>query len=540
MLECGVLTLFLALACTDPSAPVDSAPIVADPPVQPEVTPGAPVLRRLTEEQYGNTVHALLGADVVLPTALEPDASASGLREVGAGTNAVSPHGVEQYEDASYLLARQALAAERRASVVPCTPTATVDDACAAQFVRTMGRRAWRRSLTDEEVTRLVGVAQLASTQLGDFHEGLAFALAALLQSPNFLYRVELGEPDPSNPALRRLTGAELATRLAYFVWNTTPDDTLLDAAELGALDTDEGLQTQLARMLADPRARQGVRAFFDDMLRLYLLGDMIKDTTVFVHMSPEVGPAAREETLLGLEALVDEGGDYRSFFTTRRTFVDRKLAAIYGVRAPAREGFGEVTLPAEGGRRGFLGQVGFLAPNAHPVSSSATRRGVFLREVLLCQDIPAPPADVNTSIPEPSEDARTLRERVAVHLEDPSCAGCHRLTDPIGLGLENFDGLAGWRTTEAGAAIDPSGELDGADFADAWELGQVVADHPRVGACLAETMYRYAVGRPIADGEEDETSFLAARLALAGHAVQALQREIILSPGFRNVGALP
>lgn len=514
--------------------------MVAEPPVQPEVTPGAPILRRLTEAQYGNTIHDLLGTEIVLPTALEPDAAASGLREVGAGTHAVSPHGVEQYEDAAYFLARQALAVDHRASLVPCTPVATVDDACAAQFVRTLGRRAWRRSLTEDEVTRLVGVAQLASTQLGDFHQGLEFVVAALLQSPNFLYRIELGEPDATDSGVRRLTGAELATRLAYFVWNTAPDDALLDAAELGALDTDDGLQAQATRLLADPRARQGVRAFFDDMLRLYLLDDMIKDTTVFVHMSPDVGPAAREETLLGLEALVEEGGDYRSFYTTQRTFVDRKLAAIYGVRAPTREGFGEVTLPSAGGRRGFLGQVGFLGPNAHPVSSSATRRGVFLREVLLCQNIPAPPAGVNTSIPEPDADARTLRERVAVHLEDPTCAGCHRLTDPIGLGLETFDGLAGWRTTEAGATIDPSGELDGAAFADAWELGQVVADHPRVGACLAETLYRYAVGRPIADGEEDETSFLAARLALAGHAVQALQSEIILSPGFRNVGALP
>ncbi len=535
-----MLTLLLALACSDPPAPADTAPVAAEPPVQPDVTPGTPILRRLTSEQYGNTVHDLLGADLVLPNDLEPDEAASGLREVGAGTNAVSPHGVEQYEEGAYLLARQALAEDHRAAVVPCTPSATVDDACAEQFVRTLGRRAWRRSLTEEEVTRLVGVAQLAATQLGDFHQGLEFALAALLQSPNFLYRVELGEPDANDPALRRLTGAELATRLAYFLWNTTPDDTLLDAAELGALDTDEGLQTQLARMLADPRARQGVRAFFDDMLRLYVLDDMIKDTTVFVHMSPDVGPAAREETLLGLEALVAEGGDYRSFYTTRRTFVDRKLAAIYGVRAPAREGFGEVTLPDDGGRRGFLGQVGFLAPNAHAVSSSATRRGIFLREVVLCQEIPAPPAGVNTSIPEPDADARTLRERVAVHLEDPSCASCHRLMDPIGLGLENFDGLAGWRTTEAGATIDPSGELDGVAFADAWELGQVVADHPRVGACLAETMYRYAVGRPIAEGEEDEAAYLTARLALAGHAVQALQSDIVLSPGFRNVGALP
>jgi hypothetical protein len=383
-------------------------------------------------------------------------------------------------------------------------------------------------------------VADLAATQLGDFHEGLTYGVAALLQSPNFLYRVEYGEPDPEAPALRRLTGVELATRLAFFLWNTTPDDALLDAAETGALDTPEGLAMQAERMLEDPRARQGVRAFFDDMLHLYLLEDLEKDPTVFVAMNPEVGPAAREETLLGLEAIYAEDGDYRSFYTTSRTFVDRRLAAIYNVRAPEREGFGEVELPREGGRRGFLGQVGFLAPNAHVVSSSATRRGMFLREVILCQSIPAPPAGVNTSIPEPDADARTLRERVAVHLEDPTCAGCHRLMDPIGLGLENFDGLGVWRTSDGGATIDPSGDLDGEAFADAWELGAAVAEHPRVGTCLAETMLRYATGRAIGEGEEDEVDYLGARMGLAGHAMKALQRDIVNSPSFRNVGALP
>ncbi len=531
-----MLTFLTLLACSDPVTS-DMAPL---PLVQPEVVPDPPVLRRLTQAQYGNAVRDVLGADVVLPTDLEPDEPLDGLREVGAGATTISPRGVEHYEEASYLLARQALDAAHRGTLVPCEPSASVDPTCATAFVRATGRRLWRRSLTDEEAARIATVADVAATQLGDFHMGLQYALAALLQSPNFLYRVELGAPSDDAPGQRALTGVELATRLSFFLWNTTPDDVLLDAAETGALATEDGLRTQAARMLADPRARQGVRAFFDDMLRLYLLEDLQKDPALFVHMNPEIGPSAREETLLGLEALVAEDGDYRTLFTTTRTFVDRRLAALYGVQAPAREAFGEVVLPEEGGRRGLLGQVGFLAPNAHVVSSSATRRGVFLREALLCQEIPSPPANANTAIPEPSADARTMRDRVAIHLEDPNCASCHRITDPIGLGLENFDGLGGWRLTDNGETIDPSGELDGVAFADAWELGAVLSEHPRVGACLADTMLRYATGRTVAEGEEAEVDYLGARLALAGHAVKALQLDIVTSPSFRFVGELP
>jgi hypothetical protein len=273
-------------------------------------------------------------------------------------------------------------------------------------------------------------------------------------------------------------------------------------------------------------------------MLQLYALDDLSKDPSVFVLASATLGPAAREETLRGLEHIVLQADeDYRTIFTTQRAFIDRELATLYEVRAPAREGFGETWLDASGGRRGLLGQAAFLAANAHAVSSSATKRGVFIREVLLCQDMPPPPAGVDTSIPEPSEDAVTLRDRVAVHLTDPTCASCHKLTDPIGLGLENFDGLGGWRLTENGGTIDPSGELDGAAFADAWALGQVLFDHPRTGPCLTETLFNYAVGHAMVESEEPTVEHLAESFALASYSVKALLAQIATSPGFRTAG---
>lgn len=232
-----------------------------------------------------------------------------------------------------------------------------------------------------------------------------------------------------------------------------------------------------------------------------------------------------------------EEDGDWRDVLTTRHTFVDRKLASIYAIPAPAREGFGEAELPADGGRRGLLGQVSFLALQAHPASTSVTRRGIFVREVLLCQDIPPPPANANTSIPEATEAAPTMRDRVAQHLADPTCASCHTVTDPIGLGLENFDGLGSWRDTENGHPIDPSGELDGGAFGGAWDLAKVVRDHPDLGPCLTRTLYQYATAQVAQDGDEALVNWHAEGFAASGHRVRFLLRDLATSPGFRKVG---
>ncbi len=534
--------LFILAACAcQPAA--DPAPAPRGP--APALTAPAPTLRRLTQVQYVNTIDDLLGEGLLLPTALEPDTAVSGLSSVGASVTAISPFGVEQYEDAAYLLAEQVAAnPERLAATMGCDPAM---DGCLATFVASFGRRAFRRTLTDEEAARVVAVGELAAATLGDTPSGVVYALAALLQSPHFLYREELGEPDPGDPtgdpddsSGRRFTSVEMASRLSFFLWNTTPDEELLSAGEAGDLVTDAGLAAQVDRLLTDARAQEGVRTLFTEMLRLDQLDDLSKDPTVFLHMGPEVGPSAREETLLGIDALVfTEAGDYRDFFTTRRTFLDPVLAAMYNVQAPAMDGFAETTLSADDGRAGFLGQASFLALSAHPTSSSATLRGEFIREILLCQTIPPPPADVDTSIPAPTEAAPTLRDRVAVHLTDPTCAGCHQLTDPLGLGLENFDGLGMWRLTENGGTIDPTGQLDGADFTDALGLGEVVADHGSLGPCLAETAYRYATGHSVTDGEDALVDWHATGFSEKDFRVVDLLSDISMSPGFRRVGEI-
>lgn len=495
-----------------------------------EPAPGQ--MRRLTQAQYGNLVHDLLGEDVVLPPSLEPDVASNGLVAIGASTFGVSARGVDQYERAAFSIAEQAMQPERRDAFLPCEPTE--DASCMELFVRTIGRRAWRRPLSGEEIDRLLRIGQEATDALGDVHRGFEYILATILQSPDFLFRVEVGRPGPEG---REFTSWEMAERLSFFLWNSGPDDALLDAAARDELEG-ERLAGLVDSMLEDPRAVRGLRAFFTEMLGLAQLDELRKDPTVFEHIGPDVGPSAREETLRVIEWLVfEQDADYRDLMTTSTTFINRKLASIYGVRAPARDGFARYDFPAESLRRGLLGHVSVLAGHSHFSSSSATLRGAFIRRNLMCGSIPPPPADVDTSIPPPLPGAATLRDRVARHLEDPTCAGCHRLMDPLGLGLENFDALGRFRTTDNDQIIDASGSISGVDFEDPLELGATIAASEEYPLCLSRTMYRYATGHLERPSEAATLRVINDAFEASGYRVRELMRVIATSEGFTRVG---
>ena len=194
--------------------------------------------------------------------------------------------------------------------------------------------------------------------------------------------------------------------------------------------------------------------------------------------------------------------------------------------------------LPDDGLRRGLLGQVSVLALASHPTSSSATLRGAYVREKVLCHEIPNPPSNVDTSIPEPTPDAPTLRDRVTAHLVDPNCAGCHTLMDPIGLAFENFDGLGRYRATDGGAEIDAHGALDGKRYDGPIELAEVLFDHEDTGSCVAKHVYRYATGHRETDGEAEVVANLAGRFGASGYRIKALLLETVMSPGFRRAGS--
>lgn len=541
-LAIGVLSasaiIGLASSCTTTQEP-STTPIDLTEPVATETlenfAPAPPTLARLTQRQYRNTIGDLFGEDIVAPASLEQDLPSAGLQAVGATTNSVSPRGVEQYFEGAKSLAAQLFeTTARRDAIVSCTPSGTADTACMAEVLSTWGRRLWRRPLTTTEVDAVVALAAQAAGALESFDRGLEYGFIALLSSPHFLYRVEVGQSDGD---ARFLTPFEFATRLSFFLWNSTPDDALLEAAEDGRLDTEEGRLEQIDRLMADPRNREATRNFVAEWLHLYELDEMGKDPFVFKHFSPELGASAREETLrLAEHVIYALDADFRTFFTSRTTFVDRRLAAIYNIPAPAEEGFAQVELPSDGARAGFLGQVSFLGLHAHPVSSSATLRGVFIRKTLLCQAVPSPPAGLNTAIPEPSEDAKTLRERLLVHMEDPSCGACHGFIDPPGFGLEQFDGIGRYRVEDNGAPIDPTGELDGDPFETPVELMELIANHAGLTQCVVKQLYSYATGHSPVSGEYALLDALDERFAAGGFRFQQLMRDVATSPGFRTV----
>jgi hypothetical protein len=526
--------LVTALVACEENRPLESdATTVA----RADVRPGPVSMRRLTHAQYHRSIADLFGDGVVVPDLLEPDVPQGGLLSVGAGDTTFSARGVASMEDAAYAIAAQVLDDEaQRRRLVPCAPAGPVDSACARQFVEQVGRSAWRRPLTGEEVQRITAVADGAAGTLGDFHAGLEYAVAALLQSPNFVFRVELGAGEGE---ARRFDDFELASRLSFFLWNSTPDARLLDQAAAGALSTDAGLLAEAKRLLVSPRAREGLSNFFSEQLLLYELDELSKDPMIFEHFSTELGADAREETLqLLLHTVLEADSDFRDIMTTRETFLNPRLSALYDVPAPTREGFRRVRLPEEANRAGLLTHASILNLHAHQVSSSATLRGKFVRTVLLCQTIPPPPVNVDTSIPEASGTARTLRDRVKEHLENPSCAGCHNLLDPIGLALENYDGIGRWRTDDNDARIDASGELDGIPYTDAIGLGQTVRDHEDFAPCVVRTLVRYATGRVEDPSEGAALEALSERFAEVGHRVRPMLLEIVMSPLFRQAGA--
>ncbi|MCA9545026.1 MAG: DUF1588 domain-containing protein, partial [Myxococcales bacterium] len=322
-------------------------------------------------------------------------------------------------------------------------------------------------------------------------------ALAAMLQSPQFLYRLTAPTPDEVEGAAVPLAGWVRASRLSYFLWGSTPDEALLAAAEAGALGTVEGVAAQVRRILPDPRTRATVQHFHRQWLGLDALARMEKD-----HPYPGGVEALRAVLARSVEALVDEafvqGVD--ALLSGPSLHVDGDLAALLGLPAPAGD-FGPVAAPADQ-RAGLLTHPAVLAKLAHPDQTSPIHRGIFVRERLLCQTLPPPPADLIIEPPDPDPRA-TTQQRFAQHTADPACAGCHTLMDPVGFGFENYDELGRFRQTENGLPVDASGELVApptpdlaGPFDGAVALAERLAQSPAVKQCVATWWFRYALAR--------------------------------------------
>jgi hypothetical protein len=497
-------------------------------------------MRLLSQEQYFNTLNYVFGPDLQVAAHFAPFQRTDGLLASGGASAGVTMGQVQEFQRAAGALAEQVVSPAHRAYLVPCTPRRIkgADRECARKFLLPIARLLFRRPLDAQTAEAVIARSVEAAERLDDFYAGLAVALEGLLMSPQALFVIDRAEPDPSRPGYARLDAFSLASRLSFFLWNAAPDDELLRAAERGELATPEGLAKSVERMLASPRVENGVRAFFADMLRFDDLAVLAKDPGIYPNFGAETIADAREQTLRTLvDHLLVRKRDYRALFTSRDTFVSPSLAVIYDVTAPP--GWTAYTSPPDSPRAGLLTQVSFLAAHAHPGRSSATLRGKALRELLLCQTVPRPPPNVDFSLLEDADSRlKTARERLDVHRTNPVCAGCHKITDPIGLAFENFDGAGQYRATENGAAIDASGALDGRTFTDLGGLSQAVHDHPQVSACLVRRVYAWATGGPAQPSDKPMLEWLGKRFAADGHRLPDLMRTVAQSSAFATVRA--
>jgi Protein of unknown function (DUF1592)/Protein of unknown function (DUF1588)/Protein of unknown function (DUF1595)/Protein of unknown function (DUF1587)/Protein of unknown function (DUF1585) len=487
------------------------------------------LLRRLTHSQYNNTVRDLLGDYSRPADRFPPEDFVNGFKNQ-LRTQGMPPLLTEAYSAAAEKLALNAFRAGDVNGLLPCKPASARDVKCRDQFVRAFGLRAFRRPLSDVEVRRYAAVFSTQAAKTGKFLEGARVVVEAMLQSPKFLFHVE---------SRLRAEGAsasdyEIASRLSYFLWDTMPDRRLLDAAGNGELRTAEGLERVARRMLNQPLARQAIDEFFAQWLRFDRVLGSVKDRRRYPEFTPELAAMMVQETRMLLDNLVWNDGNFMEAFTADYSFLNADLASLYGMPAPSGE-FELVRFPADSHRSGLLGQASFLASNAGPVETSPTARGIFIREQLLCQHVPNPPPGVNTQVPEPTADRPLARrQRMQAHVENPTCASCHRLMDPIGFGLENYDASGRWRDREviefenSGARgraavkkielpIDANGEIAGlanSAFSEPRAIGRLLAESRACQECVAKQLFRYAFGRmeSAADRETVRSAFAAFR----------------------------
>ena len=510
------------------------------------VTEGAaPEMWRLTQEQYANIVSDLFGEHIVVGGQFDPLRRTDGLIAIGARSARITPAGFENFYAVARSVADQVAAPENRADLFPCAPQniSEPDDACAGKFLSEVGRLLFRRTLTETELTTAVKAARDAAAISSDFYAGVAEGLAGLMSTPMFLFVIDMTEPDPDHPGQVRLTGPSKASRLSFLLWNTTPDAELLAVAENGDLHTPNGLAKQVDRMMSSPRVETGARAFFSDFLNFEKFEILEKDPVIFPAFSIRVVEDAQEQMLRTLyDHLFVQDHDYRDIFTSRKTFVSPALARIYRVPIDRPDGgWMPHTFGTEDHYAGLLTQIGFLALNAHPGRSSPTLRGRAIREVLLCQKVPDPPGDVDqTLFFDPDSPVKTARERLSAHSTNATCAGCHKLTDPVGLGLERFDGIGEFRTTENGAPIDITGDLDGAPYNDVKELGMVMRNNPATPACIVNRIASYALGRSFSMDEAQYFRYLEKVFAESNYNLPKLLKTIAMSDAFFKVSETP
>jgi hypothetical protein len=455
------------------------------------IEPGPSPLRRLTRWEYNQTVHDLLGDTSAPANSFVPEAVQFGFDNgaLGATMSAVV---IEQFEAASIALAHDA--ALNLPNLLGCDPAATGEAACVADFIPRFGKKAFRRPLSTEEQARWQSFFDQAQATYG-FAPAVEMLVSGVLQSPHFLYRVELGMPDPGAEGVVKLTDYEVASRLSYLLWGSMPDDELFAAAERGELANKEAIRAQAQRMIDDDRGARAIRNFFEQWSGARNL-DKIERSAPY---SDEIAALQVEELGLFVDDVVRKGdGRFATLMTSPVSFMNDELATFYGVDAPGSTELARVSL--DGARYpGILTRGAQMALLAHPAQPSIVLRGKFVLEQVMCSPPPPPPCNADTSLP-PIDPEATAREQLETKTSVEPCSGCHTIINPPGFAFDHFDELGRWREDEHGLSIDTSGNMIGTEvsgaFSDHAELIGRISTSEDARNCMVKHWFRYAFGR--------------------------------------------
>jgi hypothetical protein len=369
--------------------------------------------------------------------------------------------------------------------------------ACARRILQTLARRAYRKPVNDADIEPLLAFYRAGRAE-GGFDSGIQRALHAILANPRFVFRVEQDPPGARPGDTFRISGLELASRLSFFLWSSIPDDALLEAADAGTLPRTEVLEQQVRRMLSDPKSRALVADFAGQWLQLRNVKSILPNSDEFPDFDDSLRQAFLRETELLFESVVREDRSVIDLLTADYTFLNERLARHYGVPEVYGSRFRRVRV-ADDARRGLLGHGSILALTSHAERTSPVVRGKWVLENILGTPPPPPPADVPAlEENKAGQKPRTMRELMSQHRANPTCAACHRLMDPIGFALENFDAVGAWRSNEPGGPIDASAELpDGTTVDGVAALRDAIVRRPEVFATtMAEKLLTYGLGR--------------------------------------------
>lgn len=502
--------------------------------------PGPFVIRRLTKVEYGNTLHDLLGVDASIAEEL-PD------EVFGAGyLNTLSALQSEQFlaianEALDRVLAPKGQTPTRmQKQLFGKTPGPGVDERTAARKVaRSLARNAYRRPPTDPELDVLVRVFDLARENKLAYPEALRLMLKAVLVSPQFLFITPAMETE-SGRSIVPLDDYQLASRLSYFLWATMPDAELSALADRGTLHEPAVLRAQVKRMLEDSRSRALFDGFGAQWLGLGSLESKTFDTDKFPQMNSAMRSAMYEEARLFFESIVRENRNVASFVDCDYTFLNGTVAALYGLDKKVTGSRWRKVKLTDANRGGILGMPAILAVTSFPDRSSPVKRGVWVLEQVLGEHVPPPPPDVPALEKQDKQTIAnlTLRQRTELHQKDPACANCHKVLDPIGFGLENFDAIGRWRDKDdSGGAIDAAGELPGGKrFSSPKELKAIIASRTDdLARNLTEKFLAYALCRQLEGYDEIVVDRLIETIAKDGYRMQTLITEIVSSYPFTH-----